>query len=341
MLRNCIICRKLNARPLQQLMSDLPETRVTADTPAFHHTGVDLFGPFSVVHGRRNEKKYGVVFTCFSSRAIHLELADSLSTDSFINALRRFICRRGNVSSFTSDNGTNLRSTDKELEAGIQEWNQSQIENYLKQKEIAWHFNSPTASHHGGAFEREIRTIRKTLTSLLNAQNVKLNFDQLHTLLCEVESILNCRPLTRVSNDPEDDRALTPNDILLFNAGITFPPGLFNKEDNYMNRRYRQVQYLANVFWKRWKGEYLVNLQERQKWNSVNENLQVNDLVLVMDLNTTRNNWPLGLVTAVKPDRSGFVRSATVRISKGKNSASTDFGTSEMIRPIVKLIKIT
>ena len=340
LLRNCLTCRRVNGKPIQQLMADLPETRVTADVAAFHHTGVDLFGPFIVVHGRKTEKKYGVVFTCFSSRAIHLEIADSLSTDSFINALRRFICRRGNVASLTSDNGTNLTSTYRELKIGIQEWNQSQINEHLKQKDIAWHFNPATGSHHGGAFEREIRTVRKTLTSMLNCQNVKLNFDQLHTLLCEVESILNGRPLTRASSDPDDARALTPNDILLFNAGITFPPGLFDKHDDYMNRRYRQVQYLTNVFWKRWKNEYLITLQERQKWNSLKENLKVNDLVLVMDVSTSRNSWPLGLVTEVREDRNGLVRSATVRISKCKDSSTKGFGSSKIVRPIVKLIKL-
>ena len=338
LLRNCVKCRKVNARPCQQIMSDLPATRVSGDVAPFTNTGVDLFGPFSVVRGRKSEKRYGVVFTCMASRAIHLEVAESLSTDSFINALRRFVCRRGNVKSLTSDNGGNLVATHSELRICAQEWNQHYIGKFLRQREIDWHFNPPASSHMGGCFEREIRTVRKTMNSILNSQHIRLRDDELNTLMCEVESVLNNRPLTEVSSDSGD--ALTPNHLLIFNAGITFPPGVFSENDIYVKRRWRQVQYLANLFWRRWSKEYVVTLQERQKWTNKHDNLKFGDLVLLIEANSPRNCWPMGRITSVSNDRNGFVRSATVKISRCKNPDMKDFDCVELTRPIVKLVKL-
>ena len=159
-------------------------------------------------------------------------MAYSLSTDSFISSFRRFVSRRGNVRMVRSDNGTNLRAGEKELKRALQEWNKDKIDSWMKQKAIDWKFQPPTASHFGGAFEREIRTVIKTLASVLKEQPLKLTDENLNTLLCEIESILNCRPLTGVSDDVHSFEALTPNHILLRQSGAVFPPGLFSKEDN-------------------------------------------------------------------------------------------------------------
>ena len=129
LLRDCVICRKYNGRTLTQYMADLPAQRLEADIAPFTNTGVDLFGPFMVTQGRKLHKRYGVLFTCLSCRAVHLEVASSLTTDSYINALRRFLCRRGNVKSFVSDNGTNLVGSCNELKRSIGEWNAAHIEN--------------------------------------------------------------------------------------------------------------------------------------------------------------------------------------------------------------------
>ncbi|KAA0183256.1 hypothetical protein HAZT_HAZT011694 [Hyalella azteca] len=119
----CVICRKYQARAASQMMSDLPEKRVVGDVAAFTNVGLDYFGPFNVVRGRATEKRYGVIFTCLASRAVHLEVAHSLTFESFINALRRFLCRRGNVTSITSDNGTNFVGGCRELREAISSWN--------------------------------------------------------------------------------------------------------------------------------------------------------------------------------------------------------------------------
>ena len=225
-VKGCLQCRKYHGKPLSQVMGELTLERVTGDKPASNCTGLDCFEPFDVVRGRKHEKQYGLIFICLASKAIHLEVLHSLSTDSFINGLRRFICRRGTVSSLLSDNGTNFRGAQRELKSALQEWNCIETKNWLKQRSIEWNFNPPRASHFGGNWERQIRSVRKVLNGVMVQQPSKFNDELLCTLFCEVESILNSRPLTECISDPDGNLPLTPNDILLWNAPVTFPPGL-------------------------------------------------------------------------------------------------------------------
>ena len=291
-------------------MADLPRSRVTPDQPPFTCVGIDYFGPFLVRQKRSLVKRYGAIFTCLALRAVHLEISHTLDTDSFILALRRFIARRGQVKEIRSDNGTNFTGAEKELRVMISSWNQAKIHDTLLQKGIKWVFNPPAASHHGGVWERLIRSTRKILGALTKEQ--VLDDECLQTLLCEAESIINGRPLTKVSDDPNDLEPLTPNHLLLLRQNESLPPGLFEKNDTYSRRRWRQVQYLANVFWGRWKREYLPSLQERQKWFRPRRNFTVGDTVIV-DESTPRNVWPIGRITEVFPDRDGFVRSVRVK----------------------------
>ena len=161
--------------------------------------------------------------------------------------------------------------------------------------------------------------------SLMQEQVVKLDDESLYTLFCEVEAIVNGRPITDLPCSPYDLRPLTPNHLLHLRPGETMPPGIFTKDDIYSKRRWRQVQYLADIFWKRWSKEYLPLLQERQKWNSCKRNLKVGDPNLIMD-NMPRNAWALGRVTEVLMDRRNLVRTVRVRTA-----------SSELTRPIDKL----
>ena len=189
-------------------MADLPESRVVPGNPPFSYTGVDYFGPIYVKRGRIEVKRYGCIFTCLSIRAIHVEIAHTLDTNSFINALHRFIARRGKPIEIISDNGTNLVGANKEIRASLLEWNQHQIHESLLQNDITWIFNTPAGSHHGGVWERCIRTVRKIMMALMKEQIT--DDEGLLTLMCEIESIVNGRPITTVSSDPRDPEALTP-----------------------------------------------------------------------------------------------------------------------------------
>ena len=215
--RECSTCRKYQARPNEQVMADLPRMRLQSDGAPFEHVEMDYFDQLIVKRGRPEVKRYGVIFTCMSSRGAHLEISHSLETDACINAIRRFMARRGPVKSITSDNGTNIVGAEKELREMLSWMDQSKVSNFLGNNGIEWHFNPPTASHFGGEWETMIRTTRKILYSLLKEPGSMLDNEMLSTVFCEAENILNNRPLTTTSNDPNDMLPLTPN--MLTNPG--------------------------------------------------------------------------------------------------------------------------
>ncbi|XP_035986832.1 uncharacterized protein LOC118560169 [Fundulus heteroclitus] len=323
-LAKCVICRRLSAAPGHQKMADLPHNRITPDEPPFSRVGLDCFGPFEVKRGRAVVKRYGPIFTCLAIRAIHLEVLSSLDTDSFINGLRRFIARRGQVLEIRSDNGTNFVGAERELRKAIEKLNHKLINDVLLQKNVKWVFNPPAASHHGGAWERLIRSVRKVLNSILKTQT--LDEEGLVTVFCEAESIVNSRPITKASTDLQDLEALTPNHLLLLKTQPLLPPGVFEKEDLYARRRWKQVQYMADLFWKRWVKEYLPELQERQKWNTARRNFVPGDLVVLVDDMAPRNTWTTGRIVDTVPDKNGLVRRVRIKTK-----------TSCLDRPITKI----
>lgn len=179
-----------------------------------------------------------------------------------------------------SHNRTNFTSGERKMLDAISGWNQEKIHNAMLQKNIKWVFNPPYGSHSRGIWDRCSRTVREQVT----------DDESLVTLMCEVESIMNSRPITTVSSDLYDLEPLTPNHTLLLKSEITLPPGLFKKEDSLSCRRWNQVQYLADVFWRRWSREYLPLLQLRKKWVHPQRNLAVGDVVLVATEASHRNS---------------------------------------------------
>ncbi len=297
-------------------MADLPKERLLPHLPPFTNVGVDYFGPLKVKRGRSRYRCHLDLFvkqSCsFGSSSIH----------ACINALRRFISRRGQVSSMRSDNGTNFVGAEKELKGALASLNHNQMKRVFLQDGIKWSFNLPSASHHGGVWECVICMVRKVLTSVLHLQT--LDDDGLHTVLCEVEAVLNGRSLTKLSDDPTDQ--LTPNHILLMKGKPVSSPGVFNKDDVYVKRRWQQVQYIADLFRKRWVQEYLPLLQERQKWSWKRRNLVPGDIVVVMDSAAPRGSWLLGRVLETFPDKKDLVRSVRLQTK-----------TNILERPVTKL----
>nr|CAB3263155.1 uncharacterized protein LOC104265735 [Phallusia mammillata] len=326
-LGQCIFCCRRNAPIGQQMMANLPRERITPGERPFTYVGVDYFGPLLVKQGRSEVKRYGCIFTCLTVRAVHIEIAHSLSTDSFIDALRRLIGRRGKPKKIFSDNGTNFIGANRVLRDSLKAWNQAQIYDCLRQRDIEWAFNPPTASHMGGVWERLIRSVRKILSALMSEQTP--NDETLITFMVEVEAKLNSRPLTPVTMDTESDEPLTPNHLVLLGHCDTLPPGVFDKKDNYVRRRWRQVQYLANQFWSRWVNEYLPTLQVRQTWTVPERNLAHDDLVLLADNSVSRGRWLTGRVVDTYPAEDGSVRTLLVKTKNGT-----------LKRPIAKLCLI-
>ena len=325
-ISECIHCKRGRGACLTPKMADLPNCRVDDSEPPFSHVGVDYFGPFEVKVGRKGIKRYGVLFTCMASRAIHLEIAPSLDTTAFINALRRFLSRRGPVVAMYSDNATNFVGAVNELRRAF-DLNQETIQRWGANKGFDWHFNPPNASHMGGAWERAIGTVRKVLYGVLRENQVSLDDDSLSTVFCEVENIVNSRPLTTVSNDPADLNPLSPNHVILGKSSVLLPPITQpQRADLYARKRWRRVQYLIGLFWSRWRKEFLASLQPRSKWTQSQRNLKVGDIVLIKE-DAPRNSWPMAKVHEVDVDDEGVVRSATLKTRNG-----------HLRRPVHKLV---
>ena len=312
----CSYCRNRRSRPTAPLMSDLPDVRFDQSCP-FSSVGIDYFGPLLVRKFRKTEKRFVLLVTCLATRALHLELAAGLDTDSFLLALRRFIARRGKPKIICSDRGTNFVGGEKEIRNEIETWNEAQITDYLSQRHIEWKWNPPASPHMGGVWERLVASVKRALRVVLGSQCVAE--DVLHTTLVEVEYMLNGRPLTYVSSDERDPEALTPNHFLLGSSdtGAGLPPGVFSERDLSGTRRWRQAQLLTDQVWKRWRKEYLPTLLSRQKWQSETDNLQLGAVVLIVDENTPRGLWPLARVVKVYPSTDGRVRSADVKTANG------------------------
>ena len=147
-------------------MADLPSSRVQP-SPPFTHTGLDVFGPFMVQDYRKQLKRYGLIFTCMASRAVHLEVLVDLTTDCFINGMRNFLAIRGPVQVFYSDRGTNFVVADNELQKGLDVLSTQELKKFLESHHSTFSFNVPYVSHMGGAWERFIRTVRNVLHGIL------------------------------------------------------------------------------------------------------------------------------------------------------------------------------
>ncbi|XP_045784625.1 uncharacterized protein LOC123880521, partial [Maniola jurtina] len=309
-VRSCLFCRMKTQKPAYPRTGDLPACRLAHHKRPFTFTGVDYFGPLSVTIGRARQKRYVVIFTCLTTRAIHLEIAGSLSADSAVMALRRMIARRGCPTEIWSDNGTNLKAADKELRKAI---NEATAEAAAR-KSITWRYIPPGAPFMGGAWERMVRSVKTALAATLHERHP--TEEVLSTLLAEVEYTVNSRPLTHVSVSAEDPEALTPNHFLLGGSGRVPQPGTFDERDAVSRSTWRAAQRLADIFWARWVKEYLPELQHRWEPNGRGPAIQVNDLVQIVDPNLPRNVWIRGRVTATYPGPDNVVRTVDI-LTKG------------------------
>ena len=314
----CVTCRKLRGSMLEQQMADLPPDR-TEVGPPFTNVGFDVFGPWTVQTRRTrggvaNAKRWGLVFTCLASRAIHIELLETMDASSFLCALRRFFAIQGPALHLRCDRGTNFVGAKTEIDEALAEMDKESVAKYLSEQSCEWLFNPPHASHYGGAWERQIGTIRRILDAmLLELGTRQLTHELLTTLMAEVAAIVNARPITALPSDIDETLPLTPAMLLTQKTRPLGPlPGNFTAQDVYAQRRWRQVQFLADQFWTRWRREYIQNLQVRTKWNRERRNLAVGDIVMMKDEQAHRNNWPLGRVVDAVKSADGRVRKATV-----------------------------
>lgn len=323
---SCRECQHWRAKPDVPKMADLPPARLRIYKPPFYSTGVDCFGPFTVKIGRRTEKRWGIVYKCLTTRCVHLDLLESLDTDAFLLSLRRFIARRGTPFELLCDTGTNFVGGERELREAFDTM-APELRDQLAKQKISFQFNPPSAPHFGGAWEREVRSVKAALRVILREQSVPEPV--LSTFLIEVEGILNAKPLGYVSADAADPDPITPHVLLMGRRDSSLPQALYDSSSILGTRRWRHSQVLADNFWSTFIRRYLPSLQGRSKWQTDGGQLAVDQVVLIVDPQLPRGLWPVGKVVKTYPGADGNIRTATVKV-KDKT----------YIRPVTRLIQL-
>lgn len=311
--QECRECRRRKRKVGQQIMAPLPEFRTGGSRKAFSHVAVDFAGPFYTKQGRGKSrlKRYLCVFSCMKTRAIHLEPAFGLDTDSFMNAFYRFSSRRGLPEIVVSDNGSNFVGAVHELKGLLEHIDKDKVQRNAANRGVQWYFNPPGTPHFGGVHESMVKCAKRAIFAIFS--NASVSDEELITAFVGAEGLINSRPLTYQSAHPEDSCVITPNHFLHGQVGGQFAPESVDSTNFNINKRWRFVQELVKHFWKRWLREFLPTLAVRKKWQHSHRNFQVGDVVLIVDPEVSRGHWNLGKVTDVHPGVDGHVRVVTVQ----------------------------
>ena len=320
-LSKCIVCIHKQGRPYNRpIEGPLPDFRVK-DVPPFTNVGVDFAGPlfYKDIDGQM-KKCYFVLYTCCTSRALHLDLVIDLSGPAFLRSLRRFTARRGTPSLINSDNAKTFKFAAKFLSTLAKD---PSVFSFLQDKRITWRFNLERSPWWGGYFERLVGSVKSCLRKVLG--NARLSLDELNTTLLEVEGILNSRPLTYIY-DEIGYEPLTPNHLLhgrrlpLLANNLEFDANEVDENAAICKKRFWYLIKKLNHFASRWKNEYLVDLREHHRHRGTGEaNIQRGDIVLIKEDNLKRNQWKMGQIENLIHGKDGVIRGAKVRTcSKGK-----------------------
>ena len=314
-INSCLVCRRFkgkcyNAPPAPPL----PRYRVT-EAPPFSRIGVDFAGPLFCKESKgKTAKVYVVLYTCCVTRAVHLDLVNSLDAARFLNSFRRFASQRGTPDLVVSDNAKTFKSTAKLLR---QLYNNDHVANFMRSRRISWRFNLPRCPWAGGLFERLVRSVKRCLRKVLG--NARLNFDELHTVLREIEATLNSRPLTY---QYETDEVLTPSHLIFgyrlspFAFGINPDAGNSEVDQTTLSKRFLFLRNKLLHFWKRWKSEYLTDLREHHCLTNKGSNvISEGDVVLVQDDQLKRGQWRIGIIEGLIVGKDGHVRGVNLRVS--------------------------
>lgn len=321
-IRRCIRCFKVNPRSSDYLMGNLPRERITVAFPSAN-VGVDYGGPFLLkdrsTRGAKIVKAYLCLFICMSTKAVHLEAVSELTTKAFLATFDRFINRRGKPDNIFSDNGKNFIRANTKLRK-LYEFlvnNEKEISNYATRERIKWNFIPPRSPNFGGIWEASIKRAKFHLKHCIGPFSV--TFEEFSTILARIEGILNSRPLTPLSCDPNDLQALSPGHFLIGRPITAIPyPDVTQCQVNRLDK-FRRLQAISQEFWRRWQREYLPELQVRTKWKQHGSSIiNVGKLVLIKDINSPPMSWKLGRVTKLHPGSDGVVRVVDIKTANGQ-----------------------
>ncbi|CAK1603668.1 unnamed protein product [Parnassius mnemosyne] len=331
-IRNCTTCIRDKAETKQQLMGQLPAPRVTPSR-AFSSSGVDYAGPIQVRtskgRGHKSSKGYICLFVCMSTKAIHLECVTDLTSQAFIAAFRRFVARRGHCSHLWSDNGTNFVGAAKELRRMFEVGKNNmakEIAELLANDGTTWHFIPPKAPNFGGLWEAGVKSAKQHLSRISGA--TRLTYEEMTTLLAQIEACLNSRPLCQMDDTLETLDPLTPGHFLIGEPLIGLPENDYVNKNVNLLTRWQFIQNRIQNFWRRWQADYLQTLQQRYKWQRVVRSPSIGDIVIIKEEDLPPCKWLLGKIITLHPGSDKLVRVVSVRCK----------GNVVMKRPLSKLI---
>ena len=315
--RMCIVCQRVKNRTIPKPLPPPLPAECVRWVPPFTNVGVDHTGSFNIRDEQgRKTKAYICMFVCATTRAVHLEVVDNLSTTSFIMCLRRLAASNGVPPIIISDNHRTFIAGETYL---LEMQQDPAVQDHLSANNIRWKHQNPKSPWIGGHFQRLVRTIKASLTTAISKKILTLK--EFTIIVKEAENIANSRPLTYQSDNTKDI-PLTPSQLALGRDLTLMPPLLQpgNPLDEDYDAKATRAQYvvLSNAlecFKKCWHNEYLLSLQEKH-YNQCAENpshhLRVGQLVMVKHDNIHRIEWPLGVLAAVYPDERGVIRTAEV-----------------------------
>jgi len=302
---------------LQQIMAPLPPQRID-DPIAFHNIAVDLFGPLYVKSFIKEEeqlqKVYGCIFTCLTSRAVHLEVMLGMSIEEFLNAFRMMCARKGTPKVIFSDKGKYFQMADKELQKLYKSVNWDRVVMQSAPKDIEWIFNAPSAPWQTGIVERMVQSTKKPLRTIIG--NAKLTFRQLQVLLADIEAMINNRPLAVINE--ESFIPITPAELVFGRRLDDLPMQTKITENMSFAEMWKKRKNLVLAFWKKWRNDYLMTLSVRQKWNQPLETDLMGKIVLINDDNAMKNEWKLGrIIKCHKGRQDDYVRAVDLKTATG------------------------
>lgn len=319
LIHECIKCRILLARPASTRMGALPAERLQGGR-AFARVGVDFAGPLLIKESRsrgaRISKTYACIFVCLASKAIHIELVASLTTIAFLEALDRFIARRGLPALIESDHGKNFIGASRFIRSVYTNTRKQEscIEDHLAPRGVQWKFIPPRSPHFGGLWEAAIKSMKRLLANAIGPQ--PSTFNELNTILVRIEGLLNSRPLCPVRDDPSDRDFITPAHLIIGAPLHVIPWD--NVSPSSVRAHWKGMRQRIETVWKKWSREYLHHLQQLNGREKHGPNLGVGDLVILIEKKSTPGVWPVARITEVHPGSDGHVRVITVRTASGQ-----------------------
>ncbi|XP_053403147.1 uncharacterized protein LOC128558271 [Mercenaria mercenaria] len=334
-IRQCILCRKIEGGAYKMPpMPPFPKGRVT-EAVAFERTGLDYLGPLYIKTSGEYRKVWVCLFTCLVTRAVHLETVHDTSTEEFLLAL--FIAQRGSPMEINSDNAKQFKLASDTIHLIWQNTIKSDdVQTYVSNHGIKWNFIVERAPWYGGYWERLVGLVKRSLRKSLGRRS--LTDIQLQTVIKEIESVINSRPLLYVDDDINSNITLTPGHFLTLNPRTGIPEADYDDNDpdcepyesstKKLLKLWNKGQKLLNNFWEIWKKEYLISLRERTQSELKSHRVQssfkpsVGDVVLIKD-DLPRGLSKMGKVIKLIMSNDGQYRSAKVNLSNGRTIGRT------------------